>query len=353
VFGRAVAGPGGAIGAAIFNIAVSAAFTLFVGPIVGQGTPHFSTYLPAAACVELAALVGPRRRPGTFVLASTLLIATVGTLGEWGWTHAWMPIAWPAHFVPSAIAISLPAALCGALVGMFVAGSLATGRIAPLSTRAWLPGAIGAVGFAAILAFCVPTHAPARASATIALDHVTSSGGTRTAQATIAIHPAATVSNPDYVQQLSWQGHTKSIDAALHRIGPGVYRTAKPLPLSGSWKSLIRIQQGRMRGDVPVFMPADPAIPALGIPALTRVTRPFVSDTTLMQRERKHGIPGWLWSTAMSVVLAIIAVLLVIMGWGLARVGARARATPPATPSRWHPRLRRRRPVLAPSGAGR
>lgn len=353
VFGRAVAGPGAAIGAAIFNIAVSAAFTVFVGPIVGQVTPHFSTYLPAAACVELAALVGPRRHPRAFVLASAGLIATAGTIGEWGWTHVWMPIPWPAHFVPSAIAISLPAALCGGLVGMFVAGSLAAGRIAPLSARAWLPGAVGAVGFAAILAFCVPTHAPAGASATVALDHVSSSGGTRTAQATVTIHPASTVSNPDYVQQLSWQGHTKSINATLRRTAPGVYRTVRPLPLSGSWKSLIRVQQGRMRGDVPVFMPADPAIPAAGIPAAARVTRPFVSDTALMQRERKHGIPGWLWSVAMSIVLAIIVVLLGIMGWGLARVGARAGAAPPASPSKRRLRLRRRGPVLAPSGAGR
>lgn len=80
--------------------------------------------------------------------------------------------------------------------------------------------------------------------------------------------------------------------ADLRRVGPGVYRTVTPLPISGSWKSLIRIQQGRVRGDVPVYLPADPAIPVAGIAAEARIARAFVSDTTLMQRERKHGIPG-------------------------------------------------------------
>ena len=51
-----------------------------------------------------------------------LLVGTVGTVGEWGWTHVWMPIPWPSHFVGSAIAVAVAAALCGALVGAFVAG---------------------------------------------------------------------------------------------------------------------------------------------------------------------------------------------------------------------------------------
>jgi hypothetical protein len=353
VFGRALAGPGGALGAALFNIGVSIAFTVFVGPIAGEVTPHFSTYLPAALCVELAALVlRPAARPRAFATLSAALIATLGTVGEWGWTHVWMPIAWPAHFVPSAVAISLPAAACGALVGLFVATSLTGGRLRAVAPRMWLPGAVGALGFAAILAFCVPTHAPV-ATATVALDGVTVHGGERSANATVTIHPASTVSNPDYVQQLSWQGHTKSINAIMRRVGPGVYRTEKPLPLSGTWKSLIRMQQGRTRGDVPVYLPADPAIPAVGIVARANVTRPFVSDTALMQRERKRDVPGWLWTAAMTIVLAIIAVLLAIMGWGLARVGARAGEAPPAAPTERRTRRRCVPRVAAATGAGR
>ncbi len=350
VLGRALIGPGGALGAALFNIAVSGVFTLLVGPVLGQATPHFSTYLPAALAVELAAVVVSPRRMAAFAATAALLIATLGTIGEWGWTHLWMPIPWPAHFVPSAIEIALPAALFGALVGAFLASSLAPGRFTPMHARRWLPGAVGAVGFAAVMAFCLPTHLPRAASATVALDRVPGPS-VRVSGATVTFHPSSFVNRPDYVQQLSWQGHAPSIVAPMRRIAPGVYRTVRPLPVSGTWKSLVRVQQGRVRADVAVYLPADPAIPAVAIPAQHSITRAMVSETTLMQRERKHGIPGWLWSAATTVVLVIIAVLLAIIGWGLDRVAGRiAGATPP---SEDRARARRRALRFAPVGAGR
>ena len=156
------------------------------------------------------------------------------------------------------------------------------------------------------------------------------------------------MSKPDYVQQLSWQGHAKSVEAVMRRVAPGVYRTVKPLPLTGSWKSLIRMQQGRARADVPVYMPADSAIPAAEIPARAQVTRVLVSDTRLMQRERKRNVAGWLWSAGTSVVLAIIAVLLAIIGWGLNRVARLASGTAPPGARRSVRRLR-----VATAGAGR
>lgn len=277
-----------------------------------------------------------------------MLVGTLGTVGEWGWTHVWMPIPWPTHFVPSAIAIAVPAGVCGGLVGAFVAATLAPGRGLSLGRRPWVLGATGAIGLAAIIAFCLPTHAPSGATATIALDRPPSTGSSN---ATVTIHPASVVSGPDYVQQLSWQGHTRSVEGMLRPIAPGVYRTVKPLPLTGSWKSLIRIQQGRLRADVPVYMPADPAIPAALIPARATVNRGFVSDTTLMQRERKRNVPGWLWSAGTSGVLVIIAVLLAIIGWGLNRVAGLISQMPP--PGARTETSRPRRLRVAPAGAGR
>ena len=81
---------------------------------------------------------------------------------------------------------------------------------------------MGAIGFAALLAFCLPTHPPAGATATVTL---TPADGARepitAANATVTFHPASVVSNPDYVQQLSWQGHTTSIVGILRREAPG------------------------------------------------------------------------------------------------------------------------------------
>jgi hypothetical protein len=355
VFGRAVTGRGGAFGAAAFNIAVSIGFVLFVAVLAGQATPHFATYLPAAACVELAALIVPPRRLAWFAGLAGVLVGTLATVGEWGWTHVWMPIPWPAHFVPSAIAIGIPAALCGAAVGAFVAASLAPGRFTTsMRVSRWVPGAVGAVGLAAILAFCLPTHPPAGATATVALDHARAGR----AQATVTFHPARVASRPDFVQQLSWQGHTKSVEGMLRRVGSGTYRTVKPLPLTGSWKTMIRMQQGRARGDVAVYLPADPGIPVGAVPARATVTRPLIADTTLMQRERKRDVAGWLWSTATAIVLAIIAVLLAIIGWGLNRVAGRITGESPGAGPRLRARgLRTDRTAtgggIAPAGVGR
>ena len=339
VLAAAIAGRGAALTAAVINIGISGAFAILVGPLLGQITPHFSTYLPAALAVEAAGLViAPRKRLLRFAGLAAVLVGTVGTLGEFGWSHLWMPIPWPAHFVPSAIAIGVLAALAGALVGAFVGSTLGHERLGhQAGRRGWAPGAIGLAGFAAVIVFCLPTHPPA-ATATLALDHVTT-GPNATAEATVTIRPASVVSEPDFVQQLSWQGHAKAVLAELRRVGPGVYRTTRPVPIAGTWKSMIRMQQGRVRGDVPVFLPADAAIPVPEVPALGHVTRRFESDTSFMQRERKKDIPGWLWSTATLAVMVMIAVLLVILGWGLHRVatlesgasappGARARRTP-------------------------
>jgi MFS family permease len=200
-------------------------------------------------------------------------VATLGTLGEWAWTHVWMPIPWPSQFVPWAIAIAVPAALCGAVIGAVVAGSVKPRQVPRLGLRSWIGATLALAGIAAVLGFCLPTHPPAGTVATIALDRpaAVASG------ATVTVSPAAAVGHAEYVQQLSWQRHTRSVVADLRRLGPGVYRTVKPLPVSGSWKSLIRIQQGRARGDVPVYLPADPAIPVPGIAAEPRITRAFVA----------------------------------------------------------------------------
>src|SRR4051812_14802853 len=123
VLARALAGRGGALAACAFYVVVSAVMAVFVGPVMGRSVPHFPTYLAAAASVELAGLVfRPSERLRTFAVLSGALLGVVGTLGEWGWSHVWMPIAWPAHFVPGAVLASVPAAICGALVGAFVAG---------------------------------------------------------------------------------------------------------------------------------------------------------------------------------------------------------------------------------------
>jgi hypothetical protein len=333
VMARALVGRGGALAATGFYLLFSAGFTLLVGPVFGRVAPEFPTYLGAAVAVELAAFLVSPRRIRSFALVSGALVGTIGTLAEWGWTHVWMPIPWPAHFVPSAIALAVPAGVCGALIGAFVAGSLAPRRVERPGRRPWLPAAAGLVGLAAILAALVPTTVTPGSAATVALREV-QGGAQRSVEATVTVRPASLADRAEVVQELAWQGHAPRVQAQLRRIAPGVYRTVKPLPVHGTWKALIRVQHGSFMGDVPIYLPADPAIPAPGISAPAQFQRAFISDHKLMQRERKRDAPGWLWSVAIAGVLVLIAVLLVIIGWGLNRI-ARLPGTPP--PARKQP----------------
>jgi hypothetical protein len=61
------------------------------------------------------------------------------------------------------------------------------------------------------------------------------------------------------------------------------------------------------------------------VAAPPRFERALVSDSQLMQRERKRDVPGWLWAAGIASVIAMIAVILAILGWSLDRVARLAR----------------------------
>ena len=70
------------------------------------------------------------------------------------------------------------------------------------------------------------------------------------------------------------------------------------MPLTGNWKTLIRLQDGRTLAAVPIYLPADEVIGEPEIPALPQFTRDVVEEKQIMQRELKEDVPGWLWASA-------------------------------------------------------
>ena len=82
---------------------------------------------------------------------------------------------------------------------------------------------------------------------------------------------------------------------------------------------MLRTENGRAVVAMPIFLPADPAIPAKGVPANAHFTRPFVSDKSVLQREARGGAVG-LQLPAYAVLLAIVAGWLVSLGFGLRRL---------------------------------
>jgi hypothetical protein len=101
------------------------------------------------------------------------------------------------------------------------------------------------------------------------------------------------------------------------------------------------MSDGRSLQAVPIYLPADPAIPAPAVAAPAHVQRTFVADKSILQREARGGslalvLPAYL------VLALIIGAELAGLAWGLRRlrliaVGAERpsrfeRTAPPARP---------------------
>jgi hypothetical protein len=328
VVARTVIGRGGALAVVAFYLVIRSVLSLLTGPVLGETTPHFPLYIAEAALVELVAL---RMRPGTFRfgVVAGLLIATVGVLAEWGWSHVWMPLPWPGHLVPSAIALAVPVAIAGGVLGTFVAGGLRLRGDLIGRPRAWAAGVASLLVLAVIVGALLRVTAP-DASAEIALRTV-HPGADRTVAATVRFDPPSAVADADWLTLTAWQGGGRLVLDRLRALGDGVYATTQPIPVSGDWKAMIRFQRGSDLAAIPVSMPADAAIPVPAVPAVS-ATRAFEGDQQVLQRERKQDVAGWLWGVAGLVVLGITSALLLVLGWGLVRLARRGSGIDPGPP---------------------
>ena len=126
------------------------------------------------------------------------------------------------------------------------------------------------------------------------------------------------VDDPAWLQITSWQGGGLVVDR-LERTGPGEYRSTQPVPVTGDWKTLLRLHDGRVLTASPVYLPADSAIDAEEVPAESS-TRAFVPEIELLQRERDLAAPGWLWTASSMVVLLCSIALVAGLAWGTGRI---------------------------------
>jgi hypothetical protein len=117
-----------------------------------------------------------------------------------------------------------------------------------------------------------------------------------------------------------------------------VFRSTEPIPVHGEWKAGLRIAKGRALQTLPLYMPADTAIPAAEVPAEARFTRAVVPDKEFLQRESKDGV-SWVRLPAYLVLAGLMAALLLGLAWALRRVHTAG------APLR-RPRVRRRTTAL-------
>jgi hypothetical protein len=326
IVARMTMGRGAAIIAALFAIALRGAVALVVGPILGAAINWFPLYLGPAVVVEVLAFTPLFRRPILFGAVAGLGVGTVGIWLESLWIGAVYHYPWPMSLWGEALAMAVPVAvlagMCAAMFGMVLTGQRLPGKaigIAVVAVTVLVTGAAVANG--------LHIRVPKQDTATVSLTDLPSPPGQRMVSADVQINPPNLVSNnPDWLSILSWQGrmqhHRGLYVDRLQRVGPGHYRSTQPIPVWGSWKTLLRVQDGRTMTALPIWEPADDAIPAPEIPALASSTRPFVLEVTILQRERDPNVPAWLFTAGGIVVLTFTLMVISALTWGAGRINA-------------------------------
>jgi hypothetical protein len=312
-----------AIYGVLFFIAIRGGLALLVGPVLGEPVPHFPLYIAEALLVEAAAFaVAPRRRPYAFGALAGALIGTAGFAAEYGWSHVWMPIEWQPSLIGDALLPTAIVAVASGLLGAFIATAwrapIRTGSRPPRPLRASVAGA-ALLAIVAVVGYGLQTTPQRGVSATVELSGAT--GGE--ARGTVRIDPPSAAADANWLNVTAWQGGGLRVDP-LVPVDPadGLYRTSAPIPTEGNWKSLVRIQKGDSIVGMPIYMPADAAIPAPEVPARATMTRDFVTDSEILQREQLDGVPGWTKAAGYGVVGAIVAAIVLMLGWILTRLAA-------------------------------
>ncbi|OBJ03254.1 hypothetical protein [Mycobacterium sp. 1465703.0] len=324
VAARTTMGRGAALISAIFAIALRGGVALLVGPILGAPINWFPLYLGPALVVELIALTPLFKRPIVFGAVAGLGVGTIGLWLESLWIGAVYHYPWPITMWVEALAMAVPVAVlmgvCGAMFGMVLTGQRLPGRRIAISAVALTVLVIGGA-----VANGLHILVPGQNHATVTLTDLPSAPGQRMVSADVQLAPPDMVSDhPDWLTILSWQGRMNNdrglVIDRLEKLGPGHYRSTQPVPVWGDWKTLLRVQDGRTMTAVPIWEPADAAIPAPEVPALASSTRPFVLEVTILQRERDQGAPTWLFTAGGIVVLFLTLMVIAGLTWGAGRL---------------------------------
>jgi hypothetical protein len=317
-----------ALAAALFFIAVRGIVALLVGPVFGETTPSMPLYLGEALAVEAAGLLLGRRRPLLLGAAGGFLAGTAGFATEWGWTQVAMKLPWEPAFLPEAL---VAAAIAGTAAGVLggLTGAALRGRL-PRPAVARLSAAVAALALALVVADGLYETAPPRVSAAMTVERTDAGEG----DVAVRLDPAGAADDAAWLSVTAWQGGGLVVDR-LERGSDGAWRTTRPVPIDGDWKTVVRLHEDRAVIGAPVWLPADPAIPVEAVPVRDSVERAFMPDRKLLQRELKGDIPGWLWAGASGLVLALYLAFLGTLAWGLGRVARHDNrgAAPPAARS--------------------
>ncbi len=348
-------GPGAALKAARFFCVVRGTWALVIGAGFGLTVPHMPLYLAEALLVEAAAFLVPVSRHLRYGATAGALIGSVGVAAEWAWSQVAFPLPWQPALFPEAYALAFATAVAGGVLGATVGRALdrrpttqdegrrpgeggrpGEGRV---GQRLAVPAAFAAV--LGVIAFALPigTDPSYRADVTV------TAAGNGEGDLLVTLRPATMADDVAWFNVTSWQGGDL-LDGrglqltAMERVSAGVYRTQRPVPVSGDYKTVLRVATSTAQQALPIYLPADPAIPAALIPASPRFTRAFVQDQVLLQREAVGGSEA-LKNVAYAILGVLALLWIATLSFGLRRLSRSAAAPlPPLTLGLVHPARR-------------
>jgi hypothetical protein len=314
----------------------------------GRSTQHIPLYVAEALLVEVVFAVIGRERQLTGGAVAGALIGTVGLASEWLWSHIWMPEPWGADLLPEVIPLTLAAAIAGGVIGGLVGRALAPDDVARQPSPRFAAAASWAT-VVVVLGICLPITETTSWQAAIRLTDRQTSGDTTTARVAVTLSKGAdrVARHAEWFEVIAWQGASHGGDGGLDRStmqrrGDGTWMSSAAVPMSGSYKTMLRLHAGTGMQAVPIYLPADSAIHAKEVPA-TDATRPFQREKSILQREAKTD-NVMLERLAYLVVAAIAFGWILLLSWGLRRLDP--------TPDPRHPaRTRQRQPSVAISSS--
>ncbi len=302
VLARIALGRGGALKALVAFLVIRGVLALLIGGALNHTVPRFPLYLAAAVVVEAAAWwLGTERRLRLAAVAGAL-IGTVGVAGEMAWVSA---LGW-FHFSPGLV----PKALVLATVGGIAAAVLAVGLGSAIAGgRRVGAGPVLAAGVALLVALALPLpRQVGEVSATIRLVPVGDQ-----ANVEVELQPPDAADGADAFGLVAWQGGGRVL-SGLDEVAPGRYVSSAPVPITGTWKTMVGLQRGDEVMAAPIYLPADAEIDAPAVPALAERRTPFLRNTAVLLREAHDG-PAWPAMAAYLSLAAVVAAWVALLVW--------------------------------------
>ena len=273
VAARLYGGAGVALYTAFFFVIVRGIVSFIVTDVFGEAHHVFPLYLGSAVIIELLALTKLRDKPLAFGAVGGLLIGTVGSVIEKLWNDLVFQFPWPQDIWLESLAMTVPVAVGAGPVRRALRAGPAGTLPAPNVGRVIVVGSILAT------ARCGRERSvrhgpegrhrppsPRRRSA-----RMPSPRSWRRSR----VQPADLIDDdPTWVQLTAWQGGTDDtkgvVTHQLKRTGENTWESTQPVPVGGNWKTLLRVQDGRMLAGVPIFMPEDAPLERQGGPGRGR-----------------------------------------------------------------------------------